>query len=211
MDKALQCYYLHQLGIEPWTLREKANHGQALRQLEKIVHSCVKCELHKTRTHAVFARGNLEAKLMIVGEAPGYHEDKQGQPFVGKAGMLLNKMLQSVGLSPEEVYIANVLKCRPPSNRDPSVDEISACESYLKEQIALVNPCVILGVGKFAGQFLTNTKLPLNKMRQQVHEYGGISVFISFHPAYLLRNPLDKKKAYLDLLSVKQLLKKFAC
>ncbi|WP_133129660.1 uracil-DNA glycosylase [Legionella yabuuchiae] len=211
MDKALKQYYLQQLGIKPWILRNQNDSARKLRLLETSVQSCQQCNLHKSRSHTVFARGNCQAQLMIIGEAPAYHEDQQGMPFVGKAGMLLNKMLDSVGFLPEEVYITNVIKCRPPNNRDPEAIEIEACSSYLREQIELINPAVILGVGKFAGHFLANTKSPLNKMRQKIYKYCDKSVLITFHPAYLLRNPIDKKKAYLDLLKVKQLLEQQRC
>jgi DNA polymerase len=229
MSRNLQHYYLQQMGIEPWILREKpnkllSNHASEgstqpvvgpekiavdtnlLANLAKQVSSCTRCPLAQTRTQTVFARGNPQAKLMIVGEAPGFYEDQQGKPFVGKAGGLLNRMLRSIGLSDEDVYIANVLKCRPPNNRDPNSEEISQCCDYLAQQIAIVSPHLILAVGRFAGQFLLKTAYPLNKMRGTIHDYQGKRVLVSYHPAYLLRNPGDKKKAYHDLLSVKKLL-----
>jgi uracil-DNA glycosylase family 4 len=216
MDQ-LRFYYLRQLGIEPWILRSseaivrQSNESsiiacapEGLDTLRGSVASCTKCSLHQTRTQTVFARGNPEAKLMIIGEAPGFYEDKQGLPFVGKAGGLLNRMLASIGFLPEDVYIANVLKCRPPDNRDPQVDEIQQCSGYLTQQIRMVNPIVLLAVGRFSGHFLLQQALPLNKMRSGVHEYEGKPVFVTYHPAYLLRNPADKSKAYMDLLCVKK-------
>lgn len=219
MSGNLQHYYLQQMGIEPWILREKPNKllpvvqsekiaidTNLLTDLEKQVSNCMRCPLAQTRTQTVFARGNPQAKLMIVGEAPGFYEDQQGKPFVGKAGGLLNRMLKSIGLSEDDVYIANVLKCRPPNNRDPNSEEINHCCDYLAQQIAIISPQLILAVGRFAGQFLLKAAYPLNKMRGKLHDYQGRSVLVSYHPAYLLRNPQDKKKAYDDLLSVKKLL-----
>ncbi len=206
MPVNLKHYYLQQMGIEPWVLRTVDHEKKNLDLLAAEVSACLRCSLHKTRTQTVFARGNSKAKLMIIGEAPGFYEDKQGLPFVGKAGALLNKMLASIGLTSDDVYIANVLKCRPPSNRDPAPEEINHCSGYLSQQIQMVRPQLILAVGRFAGQFLLKATFPLNKMRNQLHNYQGTPVLVSYHPAYLLRNPADKKNAYKDLLDVKQLL-----
>lgn len=205
MNQRLRYYYLQQMGIEVWEKRPRTTaHHLALKQLEATVAGCTRCPLHQTRTQTVFARGNTQASLMIIGEAPGFYEDKQGEPFVGKAGQLLNHMLQSVAL--KDVYIANVIKCRPPDNRDPKQEEILACSDYLKEQIALVKPKLILAVGRFAGQFLLNKTLALAHMRGVMHHYQQIPVVVSYHPAYLLRNTRDKKKAFVDLTWVKRLL-----
>ena len=206
MPQNLRHYYLQQMGIETWLVRQPKLDKKNLGALASEVSACVRCPLHQSRTQTVFARGNPEALLMIIGEAPGFQEDKQGLPFVGKAGALLNNMLSSIGLSGDDVYIANVLKCRPPNNRDPAREEIEQCANYLSEQIAIVAPRLILAVGHFAGQFLLQSTLPLNKMRNQVHDYRGTCVLVSYHPAYLLRSPSDKKKAYHDLLLVKRLL-----
>ena len=206
MSHDLRQYYLQQMGIETWALRARRTYKQDLSQLATEVSTCVRCPLHKTRTQTVFARGNVNAQLMIIGEAPGFYEDQQGLPFVGKAGQLLNKMLSSIGLSENDVYIANVLKCRPANNRDPAPEEISECYGYLSQQIALVAPKLILAVGRFAGQFLLNATYPLSNMRNQIHTYQGTPVLVSYHPAYLLRNLADKKNAYKDLLVVKRLL-----
>ena len=143
---------------------------------------------------------------MIIGEAPGFYEDQQGLPFVGKAGALLSKMLESIGFAMEDVYIANILKCRPPDNRDPLPQEIIHCVDYLSQQIALVAPQLILAVGRFAGDFLLNGSAPVHQMRGKIHDYKGIPVLVSYHPAHLLRNPMDKRNAYQDLLFVKQML-----
>ncbi|RUQ89713.1 uracil-DNA glycosylase [Legionella septentrionalis] len=208
MDKPLHPYYLQAMGIEVWESRQQLpmTSSCSLSSLAKEVSACKRCVLHQTRTQTVFARGNPQAQLMIVGEAPGFFEDKQGLPFVGKAGILLNKMLNSIGLTENDVYIANVLKCRPPDNRDPKIEEIAACSSHLTQQIQLVNPKLIMAVGRFAGQFLLNEARPLNKMRNTLHSYESKPFIVSYHPAYLLRRPIDKGKAYQDLLRVKQLL-----
>jgi uracil-DNA glycosylase len=206
MSENLQHYYLQQMGIEPWVLREKSADQTSLAKLSAEVSTCTRCPLSQTRTQTVFARGNPNAKLMIIGEAPGFYEDKQGLPFVGKAGGLLNRMLKSIGFSEDDVYIANVIKCRPPNNRDPMPEEIGQCCDYLAQQIKIVAPKLILAVGRFAGQFLLKGTYPLSKMRGKVHEYQGTAVLVSYHPAYLLRNPKDKKNAYKDLMSVKQFL-----
>lgn len=205
MTKALIPYYLQTMGIDRWVLREnKISQEKELTKLAQQVASCTKCPLHKTRTQTVFARGNDKAKLLIIGEAPGYYEDQQGLPFVGKAGLLLNQMLLSIGMNEEDVYIANVLKCRPPNNRDPKIDEIEQCSPYLTQQIDLIKPILVLALGRFAGQLLYNKTVPLNQLRNSIHHFKQIPFIVSYHPAYLLRNPRDKKNAFLDLITVKQ-------
>ncbi len=212
MSDALNRYYLQAMGIDLWVVRQPhPSYEQDLSALAKEVAACTRCPIHKTRTQTVFFRGSSKAKLMIIGEAPGFYEDQQGQPFVGKAGGLLNRMLQGIEMIEEDVYIANVLKCRPPNNRDPQADEIAQCSSYLARQVELVQPHLILALGRFAGQFLLNKPLPLNQLRNTVHHYNNIPFIVSYHPAYLLRNPVDKKKAYLDLLTVKKLLEVKDC
>lgn len=207
MSNALNRYYLQAMGIDLWELRQShSSCEQDLSALAKEVAACTRCSLHKTRTQTVFFRGSAKAKLMIIGEAPGFYEDKQGFPFVGKAGSLLNQMLQGIEIIEEEVYIANVLKCRPPNNRDPQLDEIVQCSPYLARQIELIQPHLILALGRFAGQFLLNKPLPLKHLRNTLHHYNNIPFMVTYHPAYLLRNPADKKKAYLDLLTVKKFL-----
>lgn len=207
MTEELNRYYLQTMGIDSWILRPKnATCTSTLAILEHEVSKCTRCPLHKTRTQTVFSRGNSSAKLMIIGEAPGFYEDKQGLPFVGKAGSLLNQMLYSIGMGENDIYIANVLKCRPPNNRDPAVDEIEQCSSYLAQQISYINPYLILALGRFAGQFLAKQQLPLNQLRKKVHHYQNTPFMVSYHPAYLLRNPIDKKKAFMDLTAVKKML-----
>lgn len=136
---------------------------------------------------------------MVIGEAPGEQEDLQGEPFVGRAGLLLNEMIRAIGLLREQVYIANILKCRPPGNRDPQVDEVAACESFLMRQLALVRPSIILAVGRIAAQQLLKTTTPIGKLRGSVHDYQGVPLVVTYHPAYLLRSPLEKRKAWDDL------------
>ena len=168
-------------------------------ELQALVASCTACPLHQTRTQTVFGVGNRSADWMAIGEAPGEQEDLQGEPFVGRAGLLLNEMLRSIGLAREQVFIANILKCRPPKNRDPQVDEASACEGHLKQQLALVKPKIILAVGRIAAQNLLKTTTPIGKLRGLVHDYQGVPLVVTYHPAYLLRSPLEKRRAFDDL------------
>lgn len=168
--------------------------------LEACVRDCTACTLHRTRTQTVFGVGSRSASWMVIGEAPGEQEDLKGEPFVGRAGQLLNEMLRAVGLARESVYIANILKCRPPQNRDPQPAEASACEAFLKRQLALIKPRIILAVGRVAAQNLLKTDTPIGKLRGSVHRYAGIPLVVTYHPAYLLRSPLEKRKAWGDLL-----------
>lgn len=174
--------------------------------LRSTVLACTRCDISKTRTQAVFGTGNQQASWMIIGEAPGAEEDRQGEPFVGKAGKLLNNMLAAIGMPRETVYIANVLKCRPPNNRDPKPDEAVNCRGYLERQIALVNPDLILVVGRIAAQNLLQTQSPLARLRNQEHRapLSGTPVIVTYHPAYLLRQPADKRKAWQDLLFARE-------
>jgi DNA polymerase len=170
-----------------------------LRALQAAVSNCTKCALHATRTNTVFGVGNPEASWLFVGEAPGAEEDRQGEPFVGRAGQLLNAMLFALGLKREEVYIANVLKCRPPNNRDPQADEVMQCEPYLLRQIELIKPEVIVALGRHAAHSLLKTELPLGRLRGMKHDYHGTPLVVTYHPAYLLRSPGDKARAWDDL------------
>jgi len=165
------------------------------------VAACTRCTLCNTRTQTVFGVGNQTADWLIVGEAPGAEEDRQGEPFVGRAGQLLNSMLRAIGLAREQVYIANVLKCRPPGNRDPSASEVAECLPYLERQIALLHPKIMLAVGRIAAQNLLRTDVTLGRLRQQVHRFGlsQVPLVVTYHPAYLLRTPADKRKAWEDL------------
>ena len=169
--------------------------------LRERVAGCTLCDLCKTRTQTVFGVGNRQAEWLVVGEAPGAEEDRQGEPFVGRAGQLLNAMLLAIGLPRETVFIANVLKCRPPGNRDPKPEEVSRCLPYLSAQIALLKPKIILVVGRIAAQNLLATDAPLARLRGKVHTFGEANtpLVITYHPAYLLRTPGDKRKAWDDL------------
>ncbi len=181
--------------------------GTSNSELEKFyqqIKDCEKCKLARGRTNLVFGTGNPEAKLMCIGEGPGVEEDRQGEPFVGAAGQLLNRILAAIGFQREEVYIANIVKCHPPGNRDPQPEEIAECLPYLKRQIEIIRPKVILALGRVAGQTLLNTANPLGKLRGAVHEIDNIKVVVTYHPAALLRNPQWKSSAWQDV----QLLRK---
>lgn len=170
-------------------------------ELERAVKSCTLCPLHKTRTQGVFGVGNRNAQLMVIGEAPGADEDRQGEPFVGRAGQLLNSMLKAMGMPREQVFIANILKSRPPNNRDPQPQEVQACIPYLFRQIELVNPKLILCVGRIAAQTLLETDTTIGKLRGQLHRIAGNRpMIVTYHPAYLLRSPGEKRKSWADLL-----------
>ena len=170
-------------------------------ELATAVLSCTKCPLHATRTNGVFGVGNRSARWMIIGEAPGADEDRQGEPFVGRAGQLLNAMLKAVGLAREQVFIANILKSRPPNNRDPKPEEVRACLPYLYRQIELVNPALILCVGRIAAQTLLDVDTPIGKLRGVVHRIAtNRPMVVTYHPAYLLRSPVEKRKSWADLL-----------
>jgi uracil-DNA glycosylase family 4 len=176
------------------------------------VAGCTACGLCRGRQTTVFGVGNERAHWMLVGEAPGQQEDQQGEPFVGKAGQLLDNMLRAVGLlraaaPPEQqVFIANVLKCRPPGNRNPEPAEVAQCEPFLKRQVALVQPRIILAMGRFAVQSLLQTQDPIGRLRGRVHTYEGVPLIVTYHPAYLLRNPLDKARSWEDLCLAREVM-----
>jgi DNA polymerase len=217
MNRALRKEYLQAIGIESWVRRgapvmapippspvpaeSPREGGFDWPELESRVAHCERCPLHATRTRPVFGVGSRQAQWLIVGEAPGAEEDARGEPFVGRAGQLLNSMLRAVGLKREEVYIANVLKCRPPGNRDPAPLEAAECLPYLEQQIALLNPKIMLAVGRIAAQNLLRTESPLGRLRKQVHRFGRsqVPLIATYHPAYLLRAPAEKRKAWEDL------------
>ncbi len=201
--------YLDALGIDVWVPREPEPEAAARaakpiddrnwEALRSAVADCTRCRLHESRTQTVFGVGNPAADWMIIGEAPGAEEDRRGEPFVGRAGRLLDEMLRAVGKSRDEVFIANVLKCRPPNNRDPQADESAACREYLERQIELVNPSIILAVGRIAAQQLLATDTPVGRLRGQLHSLGSVPLIVTYHPAYLLRSPTQKRKAWDDL------------
>ncbi len=179
-------------------------------ELKDHVSICNKCILHKARTQTVFGSGSQTADWMLIGEAPGAEDDRLGKPFVGRAGKLLTSMLNAIGKTREQVYIANILKCHPPNNRDPAPEEVSSCEEYLRKQILFIKPKLILALGKIAAQNLLNTNTPIGKMRGKVYEYSDLSIplVVTYHPAYLLRSPREKQKSWHDLQLALTLFKK---
>ena len=186
-------------GAPGYTLNDKGCGSQALLAIRQELGECRRCKLAGGRTNLVFGTGNPGAELVFVGEGPGADEDLQGEPFVGKAGQLLTRMIEAMGYRREQVYIANVVKCRPPGNRNPEPDEIAACEPYLRRQLAAVGPEVIVALGKFAAQTLLRSETPISKLRGAWSSYQGVKLMPTFHPAYLLRSPEEKKKAWADL------------
>lgn len=191
-------------GPEPPPLPFDPEAEMSLDQLQAAVDGCLRCKLGAGRTNLVFGVGNPAANLVIVGEAPGANEDAEGIPFVGRAGQMLTKMIENVIEVPrQEVYICNILKCRPPGNRNPEPDEIDCCEPYLHKQLAVIQPRLILALGKFAAQWLLQTKTPIGRLRGKFGRYQGIPCLSTYHPAYLLRNPRDKRLVLDDLLKAK--------
>ena len=231
MNRELRAEYLQAIGIDVWLPRIRvdvtpgAAHGEVAatspaeaaaplatgrsehsvgpwEALREEVMRCTRCALHATRTQGVFGVGNPRAEWMVIGEAPGAEEDRRGEPFVGRAGQLLDAMLRAIGLSrAQNVFIANVLKSRPPNNRDPRPEEVGACLPYLRRQIELVRPRLLLAVGRIAAQNLLGTEESLSRLRGRVHTFGELNtpLVVTYHPAYLLRNPADKRKAWEDL------------
>jgi len=183
------------------------NSAEALAAVRADIGDCTRCKLHTLgRRQIVFGVGNPDADLMFVGEAPGADEDVQGIPFVGRAGQLLTKIIEAIDLKREDVYIANVIKCRPPQNRNPDPDEVGTCEPFLFRQIDSIKPKVIVALGKFAAQTLLRTLDPISRLRGRVYEYRGAKLIPTFHPAYLLRNPSSKREVWEDMKLVKRLL-----
>lgn len=176
----------------------------SLAELEAVAKRCTQCRLHRGRTHVVFGVGNPKADLMFAGEAPGRDEDRRGEPFVGRAGQLLTRIIEAIGMKRQDVYIANVIKCRPPNNRNPAEDEIACCEPYLIRQIELVKPRLIVALGTFAAQTLLKTNLPISQLRGRFHTYQGVKLMPTFHPAFLLRNPERKRAVWEDMQAVQR-------
>ena len=225
MDKELQQKYLNEIGIVVWQERNfenlgnldrpqispkdsinrkellNKNNNQDLLDLQEQVKTCKECALHQSRTQTVFGAGNTQSDWFIIGEAPGSEEDVKGEPFVGRAGQLLNSMLLAMGLPRNEIFIANILKCRPPNNRDPKTDEVDACRKYLKRQLELIKPKIILALGRIAAQNLLKSDIPIGKMRGNSYLYpnSNLPVVVTYHPAYLLRSPREKRKVWGDL------------
>ncbi len=213
MNRAERAPYLAALGLDAWVPRRVrvpvpvavpaplSESQLAWQALRTQVAACTLCALCGTRTQTVFGVGAADADWMIVGEAPGAEEDASGEPFVGRAGQMLNAMLRAIGLRREAVFIANVVKCRPPANRDPSPGEAEQCLPYLERQIGLIRPKIMLAVGRIAAQNLLRTQAPLVQLRRQVHAFGParVPLIATYHPAYLLRTPADKRKVWEDL------------
>ncbi len=203
--------YLEALGIDVWVPRDHvdpeievaepavAADGLDWTELRDTVAACTRCKLHESRTQTVFGVGNPNADWMIIGEAPGAEEDRRGEPFVGRAGKLLDEMLQAVGQGRDSVFIANILKCRPPNNRDPEPAESAECRGYLERQIELVQPKIILAVGRIAAHLLLETDTPVGRLRGTTHFLDKTPLIVTYHPAYLLRSPSQKRKSWDDL------------
>ena len=194
---------LREMGLTPvWRLRqERPKEETGWIELKQDVPACTSCGLHKTRTQTVFGVGDEQADWLFIGEAPGADEDRLGEPFVGQAGKLLDNMLAAIGLNRNEnVYICNVLKCRPPGNRNPEPEEVASCSPHLLKQIALIQPKLIIAMGRFAAQTLLNSDASIASLRGRVHRYAGLPLVVTYHPAYLLRNLPDKAKAWQDLV-----------
>ena len=229
MNNSTRLQYLEAMGIDVWVprmagqveefkpvvkidLQETEQTGleqDNWQDLEQEVAACQLCGLCETRTQTVFGSGNQNADWMLISEAPGHNEDLQGEPFVGPAGKLLTEMIRAIGLERDAVYIANIIKCRPPNNRDPKIEEVKTCNDYLKRQIKLVKPKIILAVGSVAAQTLLETDKPLSKLRGVPQQLAGIPLVVIYHPAYLLRSLIEKRKAWQDLqLAMKQIEKK---
>lgn len=227
MNEEKRLYYLEQMEIQAWVPQSFVENNSSthinkvkkednfsdefspnneniaynFEELKQTVAVCTLCDLHRARTQAVFGVGHPAADWLIIGEAPGADEDRKGEPFVGRAGQLLTNMLRAIGLAREEVFIANILKCRPPNNRDPQQHEITSCLPYLRQQIEFIQPKIILTVGRVAAQSLLNTDIPIGQMRgkKYMFEDTQIPVVATYHPAYLLRSPQQKRKAWEDL------------
>jgi len=227
VDRQLQNAYLSAMGIRQWVARDAPAEpdvaaamvpsavpaGSEVQReenpvasldwaaLQQRVESCTLCPLHASRTRTVFGTGNRNADWLIIGEAPGRDEDREGEPFVGRAGKLLTEMLFAAGYQRKDVYIANILKCRPPNNRDPSPEEVACCHAYLERQIELVQPVLMLAVGRIAAHNLLHSDLQVGRLRGRVHRYGERQspLIVTYHPAYLLRSPLEKRKVWDDL------------
>jgi uracil-DNA glycosylase family 4 len=184
--------------IDTWGRRMEVS-SETLKEIRTDLGDCRRCRLSKSRKNIVFGTGDPAARLMLVGEGPGYEEDQSGEPFVGAAGRLLTRIIEAIHQSREQVYICNIIKCRPPGNRNPMPDEIETCFPFLKRQIASVKPDIICALGTFAAQTLLETRAPISKLRGSFHDYSGIKVLPTYHPAYLLRNPDKKRDVWEDM------------
>jgi DNA polymerase len=213
-----QLEYLRDLGFDEIPAVQRAVQVQAaappgtesLAAIRADLGDCQRCGLGKTRQCLVFGAGNPQARLLLVGEAPGREEDEKGEPFVGEAGRLLDRILFAMGLQRDEVYICNVLKCRPPGNRNPEPDEVSTCEPFLIRQLTAIRPQIIVALGLFAVQTLLQSKVPIGKVRGTWQQYQGIPLMPTYHPAYLLRNPNGKREVWADMKQVVERLREGA-
>lgn len=210
MDNVTRLQYLKIMGIDIWGFQNQVQKDKIMSVdswpvLQKVVADCQKCSLCNTRTQTVFGTGKITADWMIIGEAPGYHEDLEGKPFSSQAELLLSEMMRAIGLKKEAVYITNIIKCRTPSDREPTVEEIGNCHNYLQQQIALIKPKIILTVGHIAAQTLLKTNAPLADLRGKLHKINNINLVITYNPAYLLRHTSEKREAWHDLqFAIKQ-------
>jgi len=191
--------------LEKWGKRPESR-SETLGDIRADLGDCQRCKLALGRNHIVFGDGDPKAKLVFIGEGPGFEEDRKGQPFVGAAGQLLTRIIGAIKLSRNQVYICNIIKCRPPKNRNPESDEIKTCFPFLERQIAAIEPDVIIALGTFAAQTLLETPIPISKLRGRFHEYKGIKLVPTYHPAYLLRNPEKKRDVWEDM---KMLMKEY--
>ena len=195
--------YGNKIFLDTQTVIESVQNVESLESFKNSICECLKCELGFTRTNFVFGVGNPNADIVFVGEAPGEKEDLIGEPFVGRAGKLLDKILAAINLSREDIYICNVIKCRPPQNRDPLPKEVDLCEPYLKTQLSLINPKLIVALGRIAACTILRTKEPLKNLRNKIFKYEGIDLVVTYHPAALLRNPNFKKPAWEDFQMIR--------
>jgi len=214
-DLKIYLEYLKGMGIDSLPVSDQISkkvlpsrsETQTLADVRKELGDCKRCKLHRTRKTIVFGEGNEKAALMFIGEGPGYDEDVQGRPFVGKAGQLLTKIIESIDLSREEVYIANIIKCRPPQNRNPEPDEIESCNPFLMKQIRVIQPKIICALGTFSAQTLLQTDTKITALRGKLYDFEGIKVIPTYHPAFLLRNPEKKREVWEDMKKIAEWLK----
>lgn len=205
-DLIVYLQYLREKGIS-FLPSPKKRKSLSLEKVQKELRNCDRCKLHRSRRTIVFGEGNENAKLMLIGEGPGYDEDIQGRPFVGKAGQLLTRILQSVQIERNEVYITNIVKCRPPGNRTPEPDEIKSCLPFLLKQIQIIQPKIICALGTVSAQTLLQTDAKITSLRGKSFEFSGIKVFPTYHPAFLLRNPEKKKEVWEDIQKIAKALR----
>ena len=197
-----QLNYFGELGVTHLNLKN-LNRTPTLEEVREEIGDCKRCKLHRGRRNIVFGVGNPEADLMFVGEAPGADEDAQGIPFVGRAGQLLTRIIEAIGLQREQVYIANIIKCRPPGNRDPERDEVESCEGFLFQQIQAIDPMLVVALGRYAAQTLLQTQTAISRMRGKFFPYKGSLLIPTFHPSYLLRNPSAKRQVWEDMKAIR--------